>query len=404
MRIKAFLLLGCVWLLGAKATHELDPANFPPAMKQEVEEIGAVYRQFPNEAAVLYQVAALEARAGHKEQAMETLRKMAAIGAGLDPRARSFASLADDKQFKQLKMQIAAANPPVLNARLAYTIGEGDLLPEGIAYSAKTRKLYLGTVKRKIVSIAEDGTYAQLVAPGAGGLAAVVGVRVDDERGELWAVSNVIKDKTPDMVTGLFRFRLADGKLIKAYPIESAEKEMLNDVAVAKDGSAYATASVSGALWRVAPGAEKAEKFMPDKSLPDPNGIAITPDGKYALVAGWYGITRVDLRTKKMKLLQKPDNVADGCLDGLYLYKNEIVGVQNCVHETGRIMRYQTAFDWTTIMSAKVLESYNPMFDGITTAAIAGDELYFQANTQFQKLGKPNAKFDSIKILRLSLK
>ena len=404
MKFAATLLLGAMWLAGdGKPMTELDPAAFPPEMKAEVEEIAAVYRRFPDEAAVLYQVARLHAQAGHKQQAMDALKKMAAAGAGLDPRRRNFQSLAEDKDFQTLKAQIRAANPPVLQARLAYTIEEGDLMPEGIAYSAKTRKLYLGSF-RKIVSIAEDGKYEVFVPPATGGLATVLGVWVDDERGELWAVSNVVSERKPDMVTGLFRFRLADGALIKAYPIESAQQEMLNDVAVAKDGTAYATASNSGALWRVIPGAENAEKFMPDKSLPDPNGIAATADGKYLIVAGWYGITRVDLRTKKTLLLEKPNNVADGCLDGLYLYKSAIIGVQNCVHETGRIMRYETSFGWSKIMSAKVLESYNEMFDGITTAAIAGDDLYFQANTQFRKLGKSDAQFDSLKILRLSLK
>lgn len=404
MKLAALLLLGAMWLAGGgKPVMELDPATFPPEMKAEVEEIAAVYRRFPHEPAVLYQVARLHAQAGHKQQAMDALKKMAATGAGLDPRTRNFQSLAEDKDFQRLKAQIRAANPPVLQARLAYTIEEGDLMPEGIAYSEKTKKLYLGSF-RKIVSIAEDGTYEVFVKPATGGLATVLGIRVDDERGELWAVSNVVSERKPDMITGLFRFRLSDGTLIKSYSIESAQQDMLNDVAVGKDGTAYATASASGALWRVTPGADAAEKYLQDKSLPDPNGIAATTNGKYLVVAGWYGITRVDLRTKKTLLLDKPDSVADGCLDGLYLYKDFIIGVQNCVHETGRIMRYELTPDSSRILKATVLESYNPMFDGITTAAIAGDDLYFQANTQFQKLGKPGAKFDSLKILRLSLK
>src|SRR3954463_2249431 len=145
MKMAALLLLGGMFLAGAKVPPGLDANTFPPEMKSEVEEIDAVYRQFPNEAAVLYQVARLHAKAGHKQQAMDALKKMNATGAGLDPRTRNFASLAEDKEFKQLKAQIQQANPPVLNARLAYTIGEGDLMPEGIAYSAKTRKLYLGS-------------------------------------------------------------------------------------------------------------------------------------------------------------------------------------------------------------------------------------------------------------------
>jgi sugar lactone lactonase YvrE len=393
----------CSLVVAAKVSIVLEASSFPPEMKDEVEQVAAAYKEYPDEAAVLYQVAALHARAGHREQALESLRKMAAVGAGLDPRSRSFGELAKDKEFLKIKGEIQKANPAVITARLAYTIGEGDLMPEGIAYSEKTRKLYLGSF-RKIVSVAEDGTYEHFVAPKTGGLGVVLGIRVDDQRGELWAVSSAIGEKTPDMVLGLFRFRLANGELIKAYPIEDADKTMLNDIAIGKDGSAYATASISGALWRVDPSG-KLEKFLPDRSLPDPNGIVATPDGKYLLVAGWYGITRVDLRNKKTLLLEKPRNVADGCLDGMYLHNQiYIIGVQNCVHETGRIMRYKTSFDWSVITNAQVLESYNPMFDGITTAAIAGDQLYFQANTQFRKFGKPGEKFDPVKIVRVSLK
>lgn len=405
MRIPAILLLSCLLLSAEnRPSQALDPSAFPADMRAEVEEVAAAYRQFPTEAAILYQVAALHARSGHQQPAFEALRKMMAVGAGLDPRTRDFPTLADDRDFKQIKAQIEAANPPVLNARLAYSIAEGNLVPEGIAYSAITHKLYLGSIKRKIVSIAEDGSYEEFVPPARDGLASVIGLRVDDSRNELWAVSNVVRERETDMVTGLFRFRLSDGELIKAYPIPTADKEMLNDVAIGQDGSAYATASNSGALYRVDPKTDSVEKFLPDKALPDPNGIAVTPDGKYLLVAGWYGITRVDLRKKQTRLLEKPANVADGCLDGMYIYRNAIVGIQNCVHDTGRIMRYDTAFDWSKIMSARVIESYNPMFDGITTAAIAGNDLYFQANTQFHKLHEPGVKFDPIKILRLNLK
>jgi sugar lactone lactonase YvrE len=405
MRFAAIVLLACLSLAASrKPAPSLDVNSFPPEMRADVEAIAAAYRQLPFEAAILYQVAALHARAGHKEQALDALQKMAKADAGVDPRTKDFGSLADNSEFQQLKAKIRADNPPVLHATLAYTIAEGDLVPEGIAYSAKTRKLYLGSVKRKIVSIAEDGKYETFVAPGKGGLADVIGIRVDDEGGELWAISNFVQERAPDMVTGLFRFRLADGELLNVYPIENAREELLNDVAIGKDGSAYATASNSGALYRVDPQSGKVEKFLPDKALPDPNGVAATPDGKYLLVAGWYGVTRVDLHTRKTVLLEKPANVVDGCLDGLYLYQGNIVGVQNCVHETGRIMRYKISSDWSRITAAEVLESYNPMFDGITTAAIAGNVLFFQANTQFRKLGKPGAKFDSLKILELDLK
>jgi sugar lactone lactonase YvrE len=387
-----------------KSGRTLDPNSFPPEMRQEVEEVSAAYQKYPDEAAILYQVAALQARAGKKEEALETLKHMAAQGTGADPRSREFAALKDDREFQRLKAQIRKDNPAVLRARLAYVVNEGDLMPEGIAYSATTHKLYLGS-HRKIMSVAEDGGYEQFVPTASGGLADVLGIRVDDQRGELWAVSNAIGERKADMVLGLFRFRLADGKLIKAYAIDSADKEMLNDVAVTKDGSAYATATNSGALYRVDTASDNVEKFLPDKSLPDPNGIVATEDGKSLFIAGWYSVSKVELRKKQVYMLDKPRNVADGCLDGLYLYREmDLIGVQNCVHETGRVMRYHLDPTRTRIVSAQVLASYDPMFDGITTAAIAGDELYFVANTQLYKAGKKDEQFEALKILRLNLK
>jgi hypothetical protein len=55
-------------------------------------------------------------------------------------------------------------------------------------------------------------------------------------------------------------------------------------------------------------------------------------------------------------------------------------------------------------MSAEVLESYNPLFDGITTAAPAGRELMFVANVQFWKLRPGGPPFLPLKVLRLPLR
>ena len=105
--------------------------------------------------------------------------------------------------------------------------------------------------------------------------------------------------------------------------------------------------------------------------------------------------------------MRKPANVASGCLDGLYLAGDrEIIGVQNCVHATGRILRFRLSASRDAIESAEVLESYNPLFDGITTAAIAGPSLCFVANTQFRKMGpdgKPTAPLDPLHVLCLPL-
>jgi hypothetical protein len=76
------------------------------------------------------------------------------------------------------------------------------------------------------------------------------------------------------------------------------------------------------------------------------------------------------------------------------------------VHATGRILRFGLSAARDSIENVEVLESYNPLFDGITTAAVAGPVLYFVANTQLRKLGRDGTTtepLDPLHVLKLPL-
>jgi sugar lactone lactonase YvrE len=383
--------------------------DFPPDLRDQAKEVEQVRKQYPDNPCVLYQVASLYATAGLTDQALATLREMVSKHAGLDPRTRhaAFQKLATNLDYLRLKQQIHGDNPPVLRARSAFTIAEADLIPEGIAWSAKQQRFYLGSVKRKIIEVDSAGHARAFVRTAENGLGVVVGLRVDDQRGELCVVSEQMAPH-PDLIRAIFRYRLSDGKLLAKYPVKDGEADLVNDLVVALDGTLYATASNSGSLLRIVRGSASAEVFLAPHSLPDPNGITLSRDGKFLFVAGWYGITRIDLRTKAAQLLKTSTQIAAGCFDGLYEYEGDLVGIQNCVHDTGRVLRLHLNAQRDTIVSAQVLESYNPLFDGITTGAIANHRLYFMANTQFHKMGPgglipANAKFNPIQVLQLDL-
>ncbi|HZE28202.1 MAG TPA: hypothetical protein VE083_12470 [Terriglobales bacterium] len=361
--------------------------DLPPALRVQASEVQAAWDQYPQNACVLYQVAALYAQAGHRQEAYAALKAMASQHAGLDPRVRDgFESLASDPEFLALKQEIRRENPPVRNARPAFSVAEGDLIPEGIAWSAKQKLFYLGSVKRKIVAVDANGNARDFVPPAEAGLGVVLGLRVDDERGELWAVSEQFTPQS-GLVRGIFRYRLRDGKRLAKYPAPAQGADLVNDLVVAPDGSVYATASKAGSLLRIQPAGRAIEVFLPSHSLPDPNGITVSPDGRFLFVAGWYGLSRVDLKSKAIVPLKSSPEIAAGCIDGLYQYRRDLVGIQNCVHDTGRVLRLRLNERRDTIVSAQVLESYNGSFEGITTGAIRGNQLYFVANTQFRKMG-----------------
>jgi sugar lactone lactonase YvrE len=396
-------LLGIVVLAGCAAAARdlaLRPSDFPADRREEIASVAEAYAAAPEDAAVLYQVAANLARQGRTEDALEALRRMAALGTGVDPRARDgFAALATHPEFQRISSAIRAENPPVLQARELFSIEEGDLCPEGIAWSPKTERFYLGSTKRKIVSVDRRGHVETLVPPGKGGLGVVLGVRIDDARGELWAASAQLDGKPVGALIGLLRVRLSDGEVIGRYPSDTP-KDLVNDVAIAPDGTAYATLTSAGQLLRVDPTSGHLDKILPPLAIPDANGITVSPRGDALFVASWHDVYRVDLPSLRVRALPKPKNVASGCIDGLYARGSDLVGVQNCVHATGRIVRLHLDANGERIERATVLESYNPLFDGVTTAAIAGDELVFVANVQFRKVGK-GEPFDPLHILTL---
>jgi sugar lactone lactonase YvrE len=402
--------LGTLLLLlqAVPASHKLPIDDLPAARRKVAAEVQIAWDRYPDNACVLYEVALLYAQAGHKQEALAILRSMADKRAGLDPRvADGFQNVASEPAFLALKQEIRRDYPPPKHAREAFTIAEADLIPEGIAWSATQKRFYLGSAKRKIITFDEQGHVHDFVSPKDASLGILVGLRVDDQRGELWAASEQFTS-TPGLVRGIFRYRLSDGKLLGKYPAPSEGAELVNDLVVAPDGTVFATASDSGSLLRIRPDSDKMEIFLPPHTLPDPNGITLSKDGRFLFVAGWYGITRVDPQSKETLLLKSRPEIAAGCIDGLYEYQGDLVGIQNCVHDTGRVLRIRLNAQRDTIVSAQVLESYNPLFEGITTGAVVGDRFYFVANTQLHKMAADGSipvgvHFNPLQVLELSL-
>ena len=76
-------------------------------------------------------------------------------------------------------------------SQIAFKISEPDLIPEGIAYDKRKITFYIGgTYLRKIVSIDEKGAVKNFTGEAQDGLRGVLGMRVDEKRRVLWAISS----------------------------------------------------------------------------------------------------------------------------------------------------------------------------------------------------------------------
>ncbi len=381
------------------------------AMSQasELERLEAMRALNPRDAVVLYAIAAVHAAARRTPETLQLLDAVSRAPGGLDPGFyRGFFFLRGDSAYERILQRIRAANPPRVRSQPAYTIAERDLQPEGIAFDPVTRSVFVGSFKGKIVRLDARGAahdFAWTAQPPERRV--VLGLRVDTARGHLWAAVDDPRAFSDASVAGaaLHQYEIATGRLIARHI--GAPTGAFNDVAVASNGEAYATNTSDGSIWRAVPGERAMTEFLPAGAIPEANGITISGDGRFLFVAGWHDIVRVDVRTKEMMALTAPDDTPTGSFDGLYAVKGGLVGIQNGIHP-GRVVRLTLDATQTRITTSEILESYHPLFNGVTTGALDGDSLLYFANTQsraFNPDGTPvsGAILRDIVVLRLKL-
>lgn len=291
----------------------------------------------------------------------------------------------------------------------AYTITEKDLIPEGITFDPVEQNFYISSIlKNKIIRVSGDGQN-DFIPNNKDGFMGGVGLHVDAQRRILWACSgNIIGNY---FRTGVFAYDLRSGKLIKKiiYPLDTL-KIFFNDLVIDKNGDVYITDTFGQCIWKLGLPDEKPLKIPLDGTIEYPNGIVISGDNNRLFVATTNGLCKVDLYNGKVSLLQMPDGaVSSKRLDGIAMYKNSIIGVQNRIGES-RIARYYLNDDSDRIERIEVLDEGNKYFDIPTTLTIVKDELYVIANSQLDNLDqekliiKQPEKLNNIYILKYKLK
>ena len=164
----------------------------------------------------------------------------------------------------------------------------------------------------------------------------------------------------------LFAFDLDTGAVRERWMLSDGRSHLLNDVAVAPDGTAYVTDSDAGAVWRHRPDDDGLVPFLPAGALRYPNGIAC--DGTRVLVAHLGGIAVVTPRGARSELAV-PTGATLGGLDGLYVDGDVVLGVQNGFG-CSRIVRADLDARHAAALRITVLESAHPALEMPTTGAL----------------------------------
>ncbi len=171
---------------------------------------------------------------------------------------------------------------------------EGDMLfPEGIAFDPIGQAFFVGSLgDGSIHRIAATGEQS-LFSEGPAGNWSTAGIKVDAERGRVWACSSEVDGA---QVQAIWVLDLDSAEVVEIFDLgEIADGADCNDVALDAMGVAYVSDPPLGTVHRIEiGGAAEAwathADFAPVAGL-GLNGLAATPDGEYLVLAKFLPAT-----------------------------------------------------------------------------------------------------------------
>jgi Cu-Zn family superoxide dismutase len=276
---------------------------------------------------------------------------------------------------------------------IRYTFPAADTVyPEGVAYHAGNGDFFVGSTANGAIYRGNAwGTNRNLevfLAGGADGRTAATGMKVNPQgqlfisggaTGMIWMY---------DAVTGRFLSSFHNGL--------PATATFVNDVAIAPDGAAYFTDSLTPWIYRIKADAQGVFRFEFWRDLRGSpleyvqgfnlNGIAVTPDGKYLIVVQSNTGKLFRVATDGGEIAEIPlaggDRMTAG--DGILLDGRTLYIARNSLN---LIVAVRFNADYT---GGQQIGSFtDPSFQFTTTIARAGDRLLV-VNSQFNRRNTNN--------------
>ncbi len=353
----------------------------------------------PNHPGLMVMRARLAVGAGQPDEAMTQLNRYAGAGLVMNLAGdRALSALTGHPDFDALAAVIDANRAPIGAGRLT-TVAElpqAVLVESAVRDPARGRWLVSQVRGRTIVALDDAGEITPFLAPDSG-IGGVLGLVMDARHNVLWAATSPLPPAThglstdvPRPASALLKIDAATGQVLARYPAPEGERS-LGDVALAPDGVVYVADSTGGDLFRLAPGGEALEVFVPAGTLGSPQGMAVTPDGTALIVADYAsGLWRVDRATGAATRLPQPAIDSLIGVDGLTTDGRFLYGFQNGVAPQ-RVLKFELGAGWTRIDSVEVLAANLPQVDEPTTGTVHDGALVFVSRSQWSDFAQDGA-------------
>ncbi len=156
------------------------------------------------------------------------------------------------------------------------TIHEEKPFPESLT-STSDGALIIGSITKSEIFRAPKGaaTAEVWIKPGTNGLQRILGVFADQKSNTLWVCSDKVAPNGAPSALKTFDLKTGAPKGSYDFP---GDNSLCNDIAIAPDGTAYATDTIAARVMRLKKGAGALDVWSKDAKLAGADGIAFGDD------------------------------------------------------------------------------------------------------------------------------
>jgi hypothetical protein len=431
------ILLSALILAGSTQSYAIDKARYrelfqklsEAARQKNWQSARDVLTQIGHELPAptpryMLSVAKIEARLGHKDEALKWIEKYVATGLSFDPAKDEDLNALMTGAGARIDFLMKERSLPVTNAEFVCELPQADTMPEDITYLKSSGAFFVSSIQHHTVyrvSLPKAGSrqcsIEELPLPAEAKRWPTLAISVDPKRKSLWVTasampgfSGVPKEEQGKAV--LMEIDPASGKVLHQFDPATTGPAVLGDMCVTGEGTVYVTDSVGGGVYRLHGDLQTAKLEKIADGLFSPQTPVLARDGKRLFVADYtMGIAVIDLPTAgaapnlsaKLNYLPQPENVAVVGLDGLYSNGDSLIGIQNGT-EPERILRLLMNPAQTEITGAQVIHQIGQL-DPTHAVEVEG-WFYATSNVGWSKVDdntgqlKPGEKFTPPTLLR----
>jgi hypothetical protein len=362
-----------------------------------VTALERVHSMRPFNSEYMYRLVLAYALLDDKPRAYELMLRMQQQGLAYDfMQTDDSVNIRGTEVFDYVNNLMLLAAKPLGEAQAVFSLPQGVAMPGSMDWDATREAFLVGTLDGgRVLAVDDNGQVSELLRAGPGnGMWAVLDVLVDEQRDRLWITSAAIPafgkvDVADRGRSALYEFELGSLQFVRRYPVPvDGRPHAPGSMVMAPGGDIYFADRALPIVYVKRAEEDKLAAALVTRDMISLRDIAMQPDGRIMYIAGREkGITVVDLASQQAAPLSIPETLNLGGIDGMFLWNNHLVIVQNGI-KPQRVMRLALDASGTKVEAVRPLAVALPVFDSPSFGTVVGDDLYYIANGRWPAEGE----------------